>query len=108
MKNLLSIIATNRGKGNGYTSSTFGELSDVNMWNRSFTLDEIRDWTECKMNDAGNIIDRVNAEFDSLGFREVFEERAKICDRTSEGEIQLLLINTTFFSKRVWTEYLKT
>ena len=86
-KNLLAIMGTYRGNGNGYISSTFGEISDINMWNRSFTLNEMSDWTDCNMNDVGIIIDWANTELDSHGLHEVFVERAKMCEKKSEGLI---------------------
>ena len=41
----------------GYTKSLFGEMTDVNIWNRSLTDTEVMEWTQCKMKKGGNLLD---------------------------------------------------
>ena len=62
-----------------YEYSFYGEMTDINIWNRSFTEKEINDWTECRMKKGGNIVDWRTASWIPVGLDEKLLEKEAIC-----------------------------
>ena len=49
------IMGNNQRIRGNYTHSLFGRMSDVNIWNRTFSQQEIASWEQCHMESGGNI-----------------------------------------------------
>ena len=51
--------------GQGYISTLFGRLTDVNLWSRSLTEEEAQKWTRCQSLESlneGDLVDWRTAE----------------------------------------------
>ena len=54
-----------------YESSLFGRMTDINIWNRSFTEEDVMQWTKCEMKEGGDIVDWSTAQWKAVGLEEV-------------------------------------
>ena len=105
MNRNLVVMGTNWGKGKDYEASFFGQIADINLWNRSFTASEMQDWTQCKMMNAGNMIDWSIAAWHSTGLEEEDVEKMDLCEKMVETQIivadrKLNFDNTIQFCKK--------
>ena len=57
MEGNLHLMGRFNQEDSSYSNSFFGEMTDVNIWNRGLNQSEVNDWTDCKSNITGNILD---------------------------------------------------
>ena len=62
-------------------------MTDVNIWNRSLTDTEVMEWTQCKMDKGGNLLDWSTAEWTAFGLEEVWVDKEEICKKKSESQL---------------------
>ena len=73
-------------KGEGFSHSFFGRLTDVNIWSRSLTEEEVAAWTLCHDSGGGDLVDWRTATWGARGLKEVQVEREEVCrERTDSG-----------------------
>ena len=69
----------------GYESSLFGRMTDVNIWRQCFTEDEAKAWTNCDANGKGDLLDWRTASFTELlstsKLEEVVADQGEVCRR---------------------------
>ena len=64
-----------------YSMSHYGQLSDVNIWNRSFSDTEVSKWADCDidMESEGNIVSWSKADVDSDGLETIMVDKNVMC-----------------------------
>ena len=77
------------GLGSGdddyYGLSMFGKITDINIWNKSLKPDEVINWSQCKGNLYGNIIDWVPTYWEVKGFREDNINKVDLCSNHDDN-----------------------
>ena len=63
-----------------YIYSVFGEMTDINIWDRVLRRDEVRDWEECRIIGGGNKVDWSTASWVAVGLEEVVIEKEEVCN----------------------------
>ena len=71
----LNIMGEKYGESENFTHSLFGRMSDINLWNRTFSQKEVSTWEECKMERGGNIVDWKTAEWTAVGLDETLIDK---------------------------------
>ena len=62
--------------------STFGAITDVNIWNRLLTETELNQWSRCQLPVGGNILDWTTARWNIMeGVIEEEVDKEKICGK---------------------------
>ena len=69
-------------KYQSYEYSLFGRMSDVNIWNRSFSDDEIIRWTHGKDRKKGNVLEWNPDLWNKVGLDEVMIDENAIYRKT--------------------------
>ena len=65
----------------GFASSSFGRMTDVNIWSHSLTEKETLAWTSCDVREGGDLLDWRTASWRAVGLQEVQVEREQICGK---------------------------
>ena len=70
-------------------SPMHGKVTDVNVWSRVLTDDEIHHWEECKSSQGGDIVNWQTAKFNlTTGISQTVEDKEKyICFHKTSGKI---------------------
>ena len=78
--------------------SVFGEMTDINIWDRVLAPHEVRDWEECRNNVGGNKVDWRTATWVAVGLEEVVIEKEEICKHLTKHEIVVSDVKRNFLS----------
>ena len=62
-----------------YKYSLFGQMTDINIWSRTFNAHEVLQWMECKMDEGGNVLDWKTAKWRSVELEEVSVDEEEVC-----------------------------
>ena len=65
--------------------SMMGKMTDVNIWNNSLSIEQMKNWTRCVSDEGGNVINWETAEWEMDGLKEEVLTRQEICqpDKTT-------------------------
>ena len=68
----------------------FARITDVNIWNRSLSKNEMKSWTNCEMHEGGSILDWNTAKLkQAVGLKEVKQEKDEVCQKKEMAIFQL-------------------
>ena len=84
------------GYRQAFPSSTFGALTDVNIWNRTLTFSEVEQWGRCEMIHGGDYLDWNSATWNIIeGLHEEEVDKEEIC-REKESFLIIPKIHRSF------------
>ena len=68
---------------NNLVDSMQGQITDVNIWNYTLSLEQMKNWTRCitNPNEVGNVISWETAEWAMYGLKEETLTRKEICQQ---------------------------
>ena len=66
------------------TEQTYGAVTDLNIWDRALSDEELHSWSRCKLEDGGNVINWTNASLRVVGYKKVKKQRTEICQQPQE------------------------
>ena len=79
------------GEDKGFKSSFFGEITDINTWDRALTITEMKGWTQCRLMIAGNLVDWDTAMWSSVGLEEIEIKKEDLCEKKKKSDSNIIL-----------------
>ena len=92
----LTFMGETAGNSLSFRNSVFGRMTDINIWNRSFTDDEVLQWSKCEMTEVGNIVDWNNATWREVGLDEELIEKKEVCMTEEQPQLVVSKIKRNF------------
>ena len=76
--------------------SLFGQMTDINVWNTSFTPEDVVAWAQCKMVEGGNIVKWDTAVSKTMGLEEFTIDRVDVCRQQRGSQLIVSEIKQNF------------
>ena len=63
---------------------TYGAVTDLNIWDRALSEEEVRGWSRCELEDGGNFINWTHASLRVVGYKKVEREKSEVCQQSEQ------------------------
>ena len=73
-------------------NSLFGAMTDVNIWNRSFSHTELVQWSRCELQTKGNILNWDVAHWNMVGLKKLEMKKDEVCGTMDTKPKDFLMI----------------
>ena len=64
---------------NDHKHPLFGAMTDFQVWNRTMTVEELEDWSSCRTESRGNVVDWENTRMTVVGLETLEVEKSSVC-----------------------------
>ena len=85
----------------GGWNSLFGAMTDVNIWNRSFSQAELVQWTRCELQTKGNILNWDTAHWNTVGLNKFEMKKDEVCGTKETKEFLMIFKDEKTFDDTI-------